>query len=222
MLMAVGCSGGVAPGEQQAPPEMAITEDVQIEESSTGEAEVPMPGGDMQNRGMLQGGFFENMVFGRVKNIVGNEIEVELGEMSEEQQEEMSRRRGQGEGNGNAPQDGITQDGQRAQGGAPQGDGQQRQRPQGGAPQGDGQQRQRPQGDAPQGGPANGTRPNGGGMVAMPEIELTYTGESAYYIVPVGMAVGGGDYTALTAGTVIGISLDDAGEVTAILIFGGR
>ena len=67
---------------------------------------------------------------------------------------------------------------------------------------------------------ANGERPQGGAMpqMNMEDIELTYTGETAKYTIPVGVKVGSGDYTSLSKGMVIMLNLDDNNAVSSVMI----
>ena len=67
-----------------------------------------------------------------------------------------------------------------------------------------------PGGSAPSGGF------NGGSMGGA--LNVTYTGETATYLLPVGMAIGTGDYSSVTEGMVLQLTIDGDGTITAVSI----
>ncbi|MBQ3604175.1 MAG: hypothetical protein IJA02_10065 [Clostridia bacterium] len=156
-------------------------------------------------------------VIGKIKSVAGNQITLELAEMPEE----MSRpEMPNGDFEGFSRPEGMTM----AEGMEfPEG----MEMPEGMTPP-EGFEGKMPEGDfsMPDGDfsmPdfANGERPQGGGRMPgmnMEDIELEYTGETAKYTIPVGVKVGSGDYTSLSKGMVIMLSLDDNNAVSSVMI----
>ncbi|MDD3921806.1 MAG: hypothetical protein PHO41_11610, partial [Eubacteriales bacterium] len=44
------------------------------------------------------------------------------------------------------------------------------------------------------------------------------SGETATYLLPVGMTIGSGDFSSVTSGMVLGLSLNDSGAITAVSV----
>ncbi len=67
----------------------------------------------------------------------------------------------------------------------------------------------------PQGGRPGGQMPN----MSAEDLNITYTGETAKYIIPTSLKIGNGDYTSLTKGDVVMLRLDDSDTVTSVMVF---
>ena len=153
----------------------------------------------------------QETIYGKVDSIVGNEVTIELGTPEEGTAPQQADNGASSETSESASSESASpSDG----GSAPQGGGSM---PSGGAPQGnmsmpdsasmpDGASMPEggsmPSGGMPSGGTGGDT--NGGG--AGRSVTLTYTGETASYILPVGMSVGTGDYSSISSGMVISIT----------------
>lgn len=70
----------------------------------------------------------------------------------------------------------------------------------------------------PQG--ASGSSVSGGaeGRSMGGAMNITYTGETATYLLPVGMAIGTGDYSSVSEGMVLQLTIDNDGTITAVSI----
>ncbi len=67
----------------------------------------------------------------------------------------------------------------------------------------------------------NGEFPEGGKpQFNAEDMEITYTGETAKYIIPVDTKVGMGDYTSLSKGMIISLQLDETDTVKSVQIIG--
>lgn len=174
-----------------------------------------------------QGG--ETTVYGRVDSIVGNEVVLELGTV----------RGGMGSRNRDAAASPAAEASTDAAGGALGGDGWAppsdmegesgtgRTRPEGfrgtpsegvgGASAGGGERPAMGEGNAPPGAGRSGSAGSGTGSGAQ-ALDITYTGEKATYLLPVGMQIGTGDFSSVTAGMVLRITLNETGVITAVSI----
>ncbi len=163
-------------------------------------------------------------VYGKVESIVGNEVVLTLGEPLKSTASSLEAPEGE-----NA-QTGGAQEGQKVQiGEAPQRDAS------GGAvtfgtgerPDGASGERpsfnsgQRPSSQMPSGENVQSIQASGnsGGMGR--SVSLDYTGETATYLLPVGMAIGSGDFSNVSEGMVLALSLNGEGAITAVRILAG-
>ncbi len=159
------------------------------------------------------------MVYGRVDSIVGNEVVLALGEPQKgggaaassdqdagqagsEQQSDATGKRQQGNWGGNAS-DGATSG----------------EMPSGEMPSGEAPSDKMLSGESPsfnssaaQSGNAGATRQSGR------SVSLTYTGKTATYLLPVGMAIGSGDFSDVTEGMVLSLALNAEETITAVSI----
>jgi hypothetical protein len=153
-------------------------------------------------------------VLGRVESITGNEVTLELGE-TDAQSFPEGWTPPEGDGSQNGAEGGFSPDGRTPpEGFTP---------PEGGARDG----MQRPEGTMPPGGfsPGSGEFPNGGygqggdrPSGGRPNVEISYTGEKGTYLIPVGLPVGQGDYSSITAGMILRLTLDEEDTVTGVMI----
>ena len=156
------------------------------------------------------------VVIGKIKNVAGNQVTLEVAEMPEnmedftmpEGMEDFTMPEGGMEGftmpEGMTPPDGKT---------PPEGfDGE--------FPGGNFDFSEIMNGDFTMPDFGDGGMPQIGGMpeMNMEDIELTYTGETAKYTIPIGVKVGSGDYTSLSKGMVIMLNLDDNNVVSSVMI----
>ncbi len=78
------------------------------------------------------------------------------------------------------------------------------------------QQRPSFDGEAPSGsGRGQGGFPGGG---SMQDVEITYTGEEATYLLPVGMEIGSGDFSSVTEGMILRLSLNNEETIIAVTV----
>lgn len=159
-------------------------------------------------------------VYGRVESIVGNEVILALGEA--EGMESMPDRGG----------DMPTGEMPKMSGDMPSGD-----RPTMGSgemPTGErpamgsgemptGEMPDMSGGEMPSGswGGGEGGRSNsasGEGSAQGANVELTYTGETATYLIPVGLTVGTGDFSSISEGMVLRLAFSENGAITAVSI----
>jgi hypothetical protein len=169
------------------------------------------------------------MVYGRVDSIVGNEVVLALGEPQKgggtaassdqdagqaesEQQSGATGQRQQGNWGGNAS-DGATS------GEMPSGKLSSGEMPSGEMPSGEAPSDKMLSGEAPsfnssaaQSGNAGVTRQSGR------NVSLIYTGETATYLLPVGMAIGSGDFSDVTEGMVLSLTLNAEETIIAVSI----
>ncbi|MEL7601632.1 MAG: hypothetical protein AAGU77_00590 [Bacillota bacterium] len=170
------------------------------------------------------------MVYGRVDSIVGNEVVLALGEPQKgggaaaassdqdagqagsEQQSDATGKRQQGNWGGNTS-DGATS------GEMPSGKLSSGEIPSGEMPSGEAPSDKMLSGESPsfnssaaQSGNAGVTRQSGR------SVSLTYTGETATYLLPVGMAIGSGDFSDVTEGMVLSLTLNAEETITAVSI----
>ncbi len=169
--------------------------------------EISAPVGAPQEQG--------KMIIGKIKAIAGNQITLELGETENEftpgerptgDFEDFSMPEGMSRPEGAEPPEGFNPDNM----------------PEGFDPSNmpDFEKGEMPEGfefdgEMPQGGRPGGQMP---GMSA-DDLEITYTGETAKYIIPSGLRVGNGDYTSLSKGDVVMLMLDDNNTVTSVMVF---
>ena len=159
-------------------------------------------------------------VYGKVESIVGNEVVLALGEPQKSTASSLEAPEGQDAQTGEAPE------GQKVQIGEAQTDASGKkitfgegERPSGKTFSSSGE---RSGGQMPSGGKdvqsiqASG---NSGGMGR--SVSLDYTGEKAKYLLPVGMAIGSGDFSNVSKGMVLALSLNGEGTITAVRIIAG-
>ena len=171
-----------------------------------------------------------SMVYGRVDSIIGNEVVLALGEPQ----------RGGGSSSSSADQSGAQADGEQQSGASgeqsgenPSGTSGTGQRgnwsasggnatdgaPSGEMPSGEAPSGQMPSGEAPSGDKAAALSGNAGGtQQGGRSVSLTYSGDTATYLLPVGMAIGSGDFSDVTEGMVLSLTLDTEGTITAVSI----
>ncbi len=168
------------------------------------------------------------VVYGRVDSIVGNEVTLALGKpqqgsgmatasSADEQQDAQSEGQKSTDGTGNAGGERASGNmGERPSGNATG------EMPSGGPPSGEMPAGGPPSGEMPSGNPpsgekqqesATGTAKQGGRSVT-----LDYTGETATYLLPVGMAIGTGDFSDVTEGMVLSLTLNADSTITAVTI----
>ncbi len=170
-------------------------------------------------------------VYGKVESIVGNEVVLALGEPQKSTASSLEAPEGQDAQTGEAPegqkvQIGEAPEGQKVQIGEAQTDASGKkitfgegERPSGKTFSSSGE---RSGGQMPSGGKdvqsiqASG---NSGGMGR--SVSLDYTGEKAKYLLPVGMAIGSGDFSNVSKGMVLALSLNGEGTITAVRIIAG-
>ena len=159
-------------------------------------------------------------VYGKVESIVGNEVVLALGEPQKSTASSLEAPEGQDAQTGEAPE------GQKIQIGEAQADASGKkitfgegERPSGKTFSSSGE---RAGGQMSSGGKdvqsiqASG---NSGGMGR--SVSLDYTGEKAKYLLPVGMAIGSGDFSNVSKGMVLALSLNGEGTITAVRIIAG-
>ena len=149
-------------------------------------------------------------VYGKVEKIVGNEVVLALGEPERSTASSMGGRPNGTTGEGEASQ-GDVSGGERPQ--VSEGVGT---RPSGG---------QMPSGNFGERPSGNVTFENGqslqaGGTLTETgrSVTLTYSGETGTFLLPVGMAIGAGDFSNVSKGMVLALSLDGEEMVTAVRI----
>lgn len=150
-----------------------------------------------------------NTVYGKVESIVGNEVVLALGKPQQSTASSLEAPEGQKVQIGEAPQ------GEVPEGTDTFGTGE---RP-------SGEKRSFGTGQRPGGGQAlsgeNNVQSiqasgNSGGMGR--SVSLDYTGETSTYLLPVGMAIGSGDFSNVSEGMVLALSLNEEGAITAVRI----
>lgn len=151
-------------------------------------------------------------VVGRVDSIVGNEVTLALGTVASTGQGQRS--------NGNDNTGSLQAGGMPSiedRGGAPESDmpGEMME----GAPPFEGMEMPQ-KGNMGGGGRPTGenSRGNGNGEASAGRVNVSYTGETAVYLLPVGMSIGTGDFTSVSEGMVLQLSLNDEGTITAVSI----
>ncbi len=160
-------------------------------------------------------------VYGKVESIVDNEVLLALGEPQKSTASSLEAPEGSDVQTDEAPE------GQKVQiGEAPQADASgesitfgEGERPDGKTFFGSGE---RSGGQMPSGGKDAQTiqaSGNSGGMGR--SVSLDYTGETAKYLLPVGMAIGSGDFSNVSKGMVLALSLNGEGTITAVRILAG-
>lgn len=159
-----------------------------------------------------------SVVYGRVDSIVGNEVTLALGEPQNGGNTASSSSLGQD----NQAQTGTEQSSQRLDG----------QSSQSSRSDGTGTRQwsknasdsanagEMPSGAAPSGEMPFGEMPSGTGDAAQSgrSVTLDYTGETATYLLPVGMAIGTGDFSDVTEGMVLSLTLSADSTITAVTI----
>ncbi len=157
-------------------------------------------------------------IYGRVDSIVGNEAVLALGEpqqgakSSDQGSEQTGSEQQSGAAKSQSDTSGTHQRGSwsgNASGGASSGEA-----PAGAMPSG------APSGEMPAGQmPSDDTSSAQSGSTRQGRsISLTYSGETATYLLPVGMAIGTGDFSDVTVGMVLSLTLDAEGTITAVSI----
>lgn len=154
-----------------------------------------------------------NTIYGKVERIVGNEVVLALGKPQRSTASSMEAPEGQNMPEGQMP----------PAGGAPQG----------AVPEGTFAAGER-SGGAKR--PFGGGQPMSGGQMPAGEnnarsvqafgnpsgmgrsVSLEYTGETATYLLPVGMAIGSGDFSNVSEGMVLALSMNEEGVITAVRI----
>lgn len=157
-------------------------------------------------------GLSAQTVVGRVDSIVGNEVTLTLGTVDSTGQE---RRSNENDNTGSPQADGMPSTEDRS--GAPGGD-MPGEMTEGAFPfegmempqRGDREASNRPVGGNSRGG--------GNGEASASRVNVSYTGKTAVYLLPVGMAIGTGDFTTVSEGMVLQLSLNDEGTITAVSI----
>ena len=163
-------------------------------------------------------------VYGKVEKIVGNEVVLALGEPERSTASSMGGRPNGTTGEGEASQ-GDVSGGERPQ--VSEGVGT---RPSGGQMPSGGSGERSNSGQMPSGN--FGERPSGnvtfengqslqaGGTLTETgrSVTLTYSGETGTFLLPVGMAIGAGDFSNVSKGMVLALSLDGEEMVTAVRI----
>ncbi|HWR23491.1 MAG TPA: hypothetical protein VN366_08450 [Feifaniaceae bacterium] len=158
-------------------------------------------------------------VYGRVESIVGNEVVLALGKPQVSTASSLETPEGQAaqgraqEGRqieiGEAPEGDASGSGPSFSTGGRSGGGETFTS---GGPQGSGRA---PSGEAN----APFIQPSGdAGTVRGASLE--YTGETATYLLPVGMAIGSGDFSSVSEGMVLALSLNGEGAITAVRVLG--
>ena len=160
------------------------------------------------------------VVYGRVDSIVGNEVTLALGEP------QKSGNNGATTVSSADEKQGVQSEGQQSAAGKGTTGGE---RP-------SGNMGERPSGEAtgemPAGGPPSDEMPSGSAFSGEKQqdaatglakqsgrsVTLDYTGETETYLLPVGMAIGTGDFSDVTEGMVLSISLNAEGTITAVTI----
>ncbi len=185
-------------------------------------------GNNAQQDGVIQSAVQNGgtTVYGKVEKIVGNEVMLALGEPEQSTASSAGRGSDDTTGEGEAPR-GDASGGERSGMQGSEGSGE---RPNGG---------QRPSGDSGER-PSGGQMPSGsfgegpsGGMTfengqslqagmnaagAGRSVTLTYSGETRTFLLPVGMAIGTGDFSNVSKGMVLALSLDGEEVITAVRI----
>jgi len=166
-------------------------------------------------------------VYGKVTSIVGNEVVISLGTPKVSTASSLSETGGQGQSGGNwggenrpsgtpgqMPSGGSAGSGARRSGQGTSSGGASRNGYGTGAASGS-------RGTAGSGfsaadgsGAAGGT----GVMQSSPAVELTYSGDTATYLLPAGMKIGTGDFTSVAKGNVLQITLNAEGTITSVTI----
>lgn len=172
-----------------------------------------------------------SLVYGRVDSIIGNEVVLALGEPQ----------RGGGSSSSSADQSGAQADGKQQSGASGEQSGENPSGTSGtgqrgnwsasggnatdGAPSGEMPSGQTFSGEAPSGQMPSGEAPSGDIAAALSgnagggrSVSLTYSGDTATYLLPVGMAIGSGDFSDVTEGMVLSLTLDTEGTITAVSI----
>ena len=158
------------------------------------------------------------VVYGRVDSIVGNEVTLALGEPQKGGNNSTATA-----SSGNEWQ--STQSGQQSQDGTGNAGGE---RPSGNM----GQRRSGDTtGEMPSGGVPSGEMSSGGASSGEQQgtaagsakqsgrsVTLDYSGETATYLLPVGMTIGTGDFSDVTEGMVLSITLNAESTITAVTI----
>ena len=165
-------------------------------------------------------------VYGKVEKIVGNEVVLALGEPERSTASSMGGRPDGATGEGKASQ-GDVSGGERPNMQASEGAGT---RPSGGQIPSGGSGERPNSGQMPSG--SFGERPSGsvtfengqslqaGGTLTETgrSVTLIYSGETGTFLLPVGMAIGAGDFSNVSKGMVLALSLDGEETVTAVRI----
>jgi hypothetical protein len=155
------------------------------------------------------------VVYGRVDSIVGNEVTLALGEPQKGSDTASSSSLGQG---GQA-QTGTEQSGdsgkQTSSGERPSGN--MGKRSSGEMPSGEMPSGEMPSGEMPSGASGTGDSTQSGTQGGR-SVTLDYTGETATYLLPVGMAIGTGDFSDVTEGMVLSLTLSADSTITAVTI----
>ena len=155
----------------------------------------------------------DDTVYGKVESIVGNEVTLALGEPQQSTASSISAQEGERMQVGESP----TASGEKPSFGSGE----------------------RPTGQMPSGErPGNGQMPSGGKTVSGDEanvvlegqpvqqgsaamgrsVSLTYSGETATYLLPVGMSIGSGDFSNISEGMVLALSFNAEGDISAVRI----
>ncbi len=184
-------------------------------------------GNNTQQEGVIQfavqgGG---TTVYGKVEKIVGNEVVLALGEPERSTASSIGGR--PDDTTGEAEAQGDASGGERSGMQVSEGSGERPsggQRPSGGSgtrPSG-GQIPSGSFGEGPSGGMTfeNGQSMQAGGNAAGTgrSVTLTYSGETRTFLLPVGMAIGSGDFSNVSKGMVLALFLDGEGSITAVRI----
>ncbi len=179
-----GCAGQTNEADQQG-----ATLDLPAAQSVAPASNTDFPGGSSEG---------VTTVVGKVERIVGNEVTLELGELSGETS--IAARGG-----------GATKNSEEAAG---------QQGPDSSKSSGLDtmpKQEEMPSGQAS---PLDGDMPAGTGdhIARGASLSITYIGETVTYLLPVGMAIGSGDFASVTEGMVLSITMNGQGAITAVSV----